>query len=80
VPSVPEGSDEVAIASCEGAAVAGATVIDSAADCDWIGVLPSLTATVKLKVPLVVGVPVKAPLPATKPIPAGRLPDVIDHV
>jgi len=55
-------------------------VIDSAADCVWVGVLLSLTAIVKLKVPLVVGVPVKAPLPTAKLIPGGRLPDAIDHV
>jgi len=68
------------IASFAAAAVAGATVIDSAADCVWVGVLLSLTAIVKLKVPLVVGVPVKAPLPTAKLIPGGRLPDAIDHV
>jgi hypothetical protein len=59
---------------------AGATVMDMAADCVWTGLLLSLTATLKLKVPPVVGVPEIIPLPAANVRPPGRLPDVIDHV
>ena len=40
----------------------------------------SLTVAVKLDVPLVVGVPEMIPVVAARVSPAGRLPEVIDHV
>ena len=40
----------------------------------------SLTFAVKLDVPLVVGVPDTTPVVAARVNPAGRLPDVTDHV
>jgi hypothetical protein len=49
-----------------------------AADFVCTGFPLSVTLAVKLNVPLEVGVPEITPL--TRPNPAGRLPDVIDHV
>ena len=40
----------------------------------------SATVTVKLDVPLEVGVPETVPVVAARVKPAGRLPEVIDHV
>ena len=40
----------------------------------------SVTVAVKFDVPLVDGVPEIVPLVAARVSPAGRLPDVIDHV
>jgi hypothetical protein len=40
----------------------------------------SLTVAVKLYVPPVVGVPEMMPVVAARVSPAGRLPEVIDHV
>ena len=40
----------------------------------------SVTVAVKLDVPLEVGVPAITPVVAESVKPAGRLPDVIDHV
>jgi hypothetical protein len=57
-----------------------AMVMDSAADFVWTGLLLSLTVTVKLDVPLVVGVPEITPLLAESVNPAGRLPLLMDHV
>ena len=55
------------------------TEMDSAAVALCDGELLSLTATVKLDVPLAVGVPeIKPALDMLRP--AGRLPDAIDHV
>jgi hypothetical protein len=68
------------IVSCAGAALAGATAIDSKADLVCTGLPLSLTLTVKLDVPLAVGFPAIKPVPAPSVSPAGRLPDVIDHL
>ena len=40
----------------------------------------SLTETVKFTVPVTVGVPEIVPVVAARVSPAGRLPEVIDHV
>jgi hypothetical protein len=58
----------------------GAMVMDVAADFVCTGLLLSLTVTVKLKVPVAVGVPEMTPLPPASVNPAGRLPEVIDQV
>lgn len=55
-------------------------VIDTTADCVCTGLLLSLTVTVKLKVPPVVGVPVIAPEFAANVKPAGRVPAVTDQL
>ena len=60
--------------------VAGATVIDSATDFTCTGLLLSVTLTVKVDDPLAVGVPEITPVPATSVNPAGKLPEVMDHV
>ena len=59
---------------------AAATVIEVAADGVWAGLLLSLTVALKLDVPLAVGVPEITPVVAARLSPAGRLPEVIDHV
>jgi hypothetical protein len=55
-------------------------VIDIAVDFVCTGLLLSLTATVKLNVPLAVGVPEITPLLELSVNPAGRLPELIDQV
>jgi len=45
-----------------------------------VGLEESATVAVKLKVPLAVGVPEIRPVLAVRLRPAGRLPEVIDHV
>jgi len=45
-----------------------------------VGVVESVTFTVKLDVPEAVGVPLIAPLDAFKVSPAGSEPEEIDHV
>ena len=62
------------------AIVEALTVIEVAADCFCTGDPLSLTVAVKLDVPLEVGVPEIVPVVAANVKPAGRLPDVIDHV
>ena len=57
-----------------------ATAIEVEAEAVWAGLPLSLTVAVKLAVPLAVGVPEICPLVAAKVNPAGRLPEVIDHV
>ena len=56
------------------------TVIEVATDFVWTGFPLSLTFTVKFDVPTVFGVPEITPVVAASVSPAGRLPDVIDHV
>ena len=73
--SVPEASVDEVIVSC-----VDPIVIDVAADLACAGLLLSLTVTVKLEVPFAVGVPEMMPLPAARVNPAGRLPEVTDHV
>jgi hypothetical protein len=61
--------------------VAGATVMvsDLVAVCA-VGVVASITLTVKLNTPEAVGVPEIVPLPALKLTPVGSDPALIDHV
>jgi hypothetical protein len=51
-----------------------------AADLICAGLPLSLTVAVKLDVPIVVGIPEIMPLVGVRLNPAGRLPEVIDHV
>ena len=44
-----------------------------------VGRVLSLTLTVKLKSPPAEGVPLKTPVPGAKEIPAGGVPELIDH-
>ena len=55
-------------------------MIVMATDVVCSGLLLSLTVTVKLDVPLTVGVPEITPVVAACVSPAGRPPEVIDHV
>jgi hypothetical protein len=73
---VPEGNvdDEVIVSNVD------PMVIDIAVDFVWTGLLLSLTATVKLNVPLAVGVPEITPLLEPSVNPAGRFPALIDQV
>ena len=48
--------------------------------CVAVRAFTSLTCTVKLVVPALVGVPEMAPVPALRVNPAGRLPTVTDQV
>ena len=59
--------------------VAAFTAIDSCADAVCAGDPLSVTVTVKLDVPVFVGVPETTP-PLDIVNPAGRLPDVTAHV
>jgi hypothetical protein len=59
---------------------AAATTIEVDADCFCTGLLLSDTDTVKLEVPLLVGVPEIAPVAVPRLSPGGRLPDETDHV
>jgi hypothetical protein len=55
-------------------------VIEVVIDRVWAGLPLSLTLAVKVEVPLALGVPEITPVVAARVNPAGRLPDVIDHV
>jgi hypothetical protein len=79
-PLVPEASVAVPIVSWVGDAGAAAIVIDITADCVCTGLLLSLTDTVKLKVPPVVGVPKIAPEADANVRPPGRAPAVMDQL
>ena len=57
-----------------------ATTIEAVADAVCTGWLLSVAVTVKVEVPLTVGVPDKAPVALASVSPAGRLPDLIDQV
>jgi hypothetical protein len=57
---------------------AGEMAIIVVADVTWVGLLLSVTETVKVAVPVVVGVPEIVPVPRLSP--AGNLPEAIDHV
>jgi hypothetical protein len=59
---------------------AAAMVIEVEADLVWAGLLLSFTVAVKLEVPVAVGVPEMVPVVAARLSPAGRLPELIDHV
>jgi hypothetical protein len=56
------------------------SVIDRLAEAVLAGLLESVTVTVKLEVPELVGVPVIAPLEALRLSPAGSEPPVSDQV
>src|ERR1700722_2715065 len=58
---------------------AAAIVMLSVVDAVWTGVPLSVTATTKVEVPALVGVPAIAPVP-DRLRPVGRTPDVSDHV
>jgi hypothetical protein len=68
------------VSAAETARPGAAIASDTTADALCAGLAESETFTVKLKFPLEVGVPVIKPVEATSASPAGRLPDVIDHV
>jgi hypothetical protein len=72
---VPEDKAEVAIARDE-----GATTIERLADLVCAGFVESAKVTVKLEVPLAVGMPSMRPVAGTRASPAGRLPAVMDQV
>ena len=65
----------VAITSA-GGAITSETEIDALC----VGFEESATVAVKLKVPLALGVPKIRPVLAARLRPAGRVPEVIDHV
>jgi hypothetical protein len=72
---VPEGNVEVVSVR-----VFAAIAIVSATDFVWAGLPLSLTVTVKLDVPLAVGVPEIAPVEAARLSPVGSVPELVDHV
>ena len=78
MPSVPAGSVPLVMVSAWGAV--GATVNETAADWLRTGLDESITAAVKGKLPLVVGVPEINPVLAARLSPIGRLPLAIDQV
>ena len=55
-------------------------MIEVAADLAWVGSPLSVTVAVKLEVPTAVGIPEMVPVVAARFRPAGRLPELIDHV
>jgi len=75
VPAVAEDSAVVAIARAD-----GATVMEAGTDVVCTGFPSSDTETVKLNVPVTVGVPEMTPVIATRVRPEGRLPPEIDQV
>ena len=72
IPTVPPASVVVLIVS------RGATTIDSPGD-NAVDPTLSVTRTIKLKVPSVVGVPLMTPVPAVRFNPAGIAPDTTVH-
>lgn len=58
----------------------GAMTIDSVTDFVWAGLSESATATVKVPVPVVVGVPESRPVDVFRLRPAGILPETNDQV
>ena len=58
----------------------GETVIDRLAEVVWVGLLESVTVTVKLEVADALGVPVIAPLEASRLSPAGSEPEMSAQV
>src|SRR5260370_28571218 len=67
------------VVPCPGDCCAAATVIEVAADFVWTGLPLSLTAAVKLDVPVAVGVPEITPVVAARVRPAGRPAEAIHH-
>jgi hypothetical protein len=81
MPSVAvDNAEDVIVSGVAGGAGAVAATSDNPADAVWVGELLSLTAAVKLNVPPVVGVPEITPVLAWSVTPAGRLPEVTDHM
>ena len=58
----------------------GAMTSERVTDLAWPGELASVTAAVKVAVPLTVGVPEIKPVDVFRLSPAGRLPETKDHV
>jgi hypothetical protein len=58
----------------------GVTVIVFLADAVCVGLLLSVTITVKVAVAALVGVPEIVPVDGVRTSPAGKLPELIDHV
>jgi hypothetical protein len=58
----------------------GVTVIVFLADAVCLGLLLSVTIAVKVEVPVLVDVPEIVPVDGVRTSPAGKLPEVIDHV
>jgi hypothetical protein len=74
--AVPEGSVEAEeITSAE-----GETRSERAADVVCAGLAESVTEAVKAAVPVEIGVPEINPVDEARLSPAGRLPEVMDHV
>jgi hypothetical protein len=69
------GGNRALIVNAGGAAMA----IERGSELVWAGLLESLTLTVKLAVPLAVGLPEITPVAAARARPKGRLP-VADQV
>src|SRR6202050_3641921 len=85
--TVPSCALVVAAGAAPGRVVLAGTVIASAPPAIVMEVvlvavwlLASVTLTVKLNVPAVVGVPASTPVDAVKVIPAGRVPALTDQV
>jgi hypothetical protein len=75
---VPEGKLDVE--TVRGAGGGAAMAIESLTDWVCAGLPPSLTFTVRLLVPLALGVPEISPVAEARLRPAGRLPAVTDHL
>jgi hypothetical protein len=90
VPTLVEASVEVVIANADGVIVTGgaevganalgATTIVVVAEVTWAGLLLSVTASVKVEVPLAVGTPEIAPVDSERVSPGGSLPEITAHV
>ena len=85
--TVPSGALVVPLGAAPGRAVLAGTVIASAPPAIVIEVallavrpVASVTLTVKLNVPAVVGVPASTPVDAGRVRPGGRLPALTDQV
>ena len=78
-PSWPFASDVVVMFRVEDPAAVTVMLSDFVAVCA-VGVVESVTCTVKLDVPGAPGVPESAPDEAFKLRPAGRDPEMIDHL
>lgn len=75
-PIVPDGmADAEVITSAE-----GATTSERTTDLTCAGLAESETEAVKDAVPLTVGVPAINPVVEPRLSPAGRVPEVMDHV
>ena len=74
---MPLGNEVVVI---EGSVIVGATLTVRASGFVAASELASMTCTVKLLVPLPVGVPEIAPVLGASVSPAGKVPEIIDQV